>query len=562
MGLFKRKEKIDVEIASDTLLAEILNTGEIGKAEALNIPAVAACVDFISNKIAELPIKLYKENGESTAEIKSDERIALLNDETGDMLTPYDMKKALVQDYLLEGVGYIYPERKGNSVIALRYIEKNKVSAEISPNPIYKSAVFRVNGYKFYDWQLLRLCRNTQNGAKGLGIIRQAQEMLTITYKSLLFEKYLMQNGGNKKGFLKSARKLEKAAVEDLKAAWQKLYSNNGNNMMVLNDGIDFKESSNTSVEMQLNEQKQTNNEYICQLFNLSPDVVAGRASEDVYTSAIKTAVMPVILALQGALNQSLLLESERKEYYFVVDTTELLKGDILKRYQAYQIGLANNFLQPDEVRYKEDLKPLGFNFIKLGLQDVLLDPKTNTVYTPNTNKTTKFGTSIEETRDNNFIQDKETGQMQGSRPHGGSSKSDSGKSEKKSDKKDSEGVEKSAESDIIKSSIKSKAIKLEINREKQARHIKGTREYIEGRSYLTISETEAQAIIDKKHGTGELILNKNGIPAKERIDAGKIIGVDIDINTGEETITDKATIHYSKTGTHLVPRKETKQND
>ena len=34
----------------------------------------------------------------------------------------------------------------------------------------------------------------------------------------------------------------------------------------------------------------------------------------------------------------------------------------------------------------------LGLNWIKLGLEDVLYDPKTNTVYTPNTNQTAVMG--------------------------------------------------------------------------------------------------------------------------------------------------------------------------
>ena len=80
---------------------------------------------------------------------------------------------------------------------------------------------------------------------------------------------------------------------------------------------------------------------------------------------------------------------------YFAFDTTELLKGDMLKRYQAYQIALQSNFMQIDEVRYKEDLPKLGFNYVKLGLQDVLLDVKSGTVYTPNTNQTSKIGEEI-----------------------------------------------------------------------------------------------------------------------------------------------------------------------
>ena len=41
---------------------------------------------------------------------------------------------------------------------------------------------------------------------------------------------------------------------------------------------------------------------------------------------------------------------------------------------------------------HKEDLPRLGFNYVKLGLSDVLLDVKEGTVYTPNTNQTTKIG--------------------------------------------------------------------------------------------------------------------------------------------------------------------------
>lgn len=108
--------------------------------------------------------------------------------------------------------------------------------------------------------------------------------------------------------------------------------------------------------------------------------------------SAVRTAVLPVVEAYQAALNKSLLTETEKGRYYFTLDTTELLKGDTLSRYQAYAVGLQNNFLQIDEVRYLEDMAPIGFNYVKLGLQDVLLDPKTNTVYTPNTNQTAQMG--------------------------------------------------------------------------------------------------------------------------------------------------------------------------
>ncbi|MCR5542400.1 MAG: hypothetical protein K6F71_16460 [Ruminococcus sp.] len=48
--------------------------------------------------------------------------------------------------------------------------------------------------------------------------------------------------------------------------------------------------------------------------------------------------------------------------------------------------------MQADEVRYKEDMPALGLNWIRLGLDDVLYDPKTKTIYTPNTNASVKVG--------------------------------------------------------------------------------------------------------------------------------------------------------------------------
>ena len=66
-----------------------------------------------------------------------------------------------------------------------------------------------------------------------------------------------------------------------------------------------------------------------------------------------------------------------------------MLKGDIEKRFKAYEIAIKNKIMQINEVRNKEDLEPIeAFNdTILLGLNDVLYNVKKKTVYTPNTNK-------------------------------------------------------------------------------------------------------------------------------------------------------------------------------
>ena len=65
----KRSIEANQDITDDLLLKSILSENTIGKAEALNIPAVARCVNLISDTVAMIPIKLYKEemvNGKRT----------------------------------------------------------------------------------------------------------------------------------------------------------------------------------------------------------------------------------------------------------------------------------------------------------------------------------------------------------------------------------------------------------------------------------------------------------------------------------------------------------------
>ena len=106
----------------------------------------------------------------------------------------------------------------------------------------------------------------------------------------------------------------------------------------------------------------------------------------------IKYCVNMFLGAFMVALNKSVLLESEKEEYFFAADTYELTKGDADKRFGAYKEAIETGWMQVDEVREKENMEPLGLEFIKLGLQDVLYDPKTKVVYTPNTNQSNKLG--------------------------------------------------------------------------------------------------------------------------------------------------------------------------
>jgi HK97 family phage portal protein len=218
-----------------------------------------------------------------------------------------------------------------------------------------------------------------------------------VAYNTLVFENNLVATGGQRKGFLKSAGRLSVEAINQLKTAFKNLYSNsNSESIVVLNNGLEFQESNNNSVELQLNQQKTTNSDEIAKMLNIPVELLNGKVTqfELLYNGFVKLAIMPIVKAFESALNKDLLLEIEKGSFYFAVDTSDLEKfaGNILQRFQAYQIGIASGVYKVDEVRALENLEPIGFDYVKLGLQDVLYDPDSKEIYTPNTNKLAKMG--------------------------------------------------------------------------------------------------------------------------------------------------------------------------
>lgn len=392
MGVFRRKRaesrsETGTVQYDDALLKALLGGEEITKEIALQVPTVSGGIDLIANIIASTPIKLYRDNGGKAEVITNDPRLKLLNDETGDTLNANEFWKAITRDYFLGKGGYAYIHKVKSEFHSLHYVDETRIAIRRYTDPIFKDFDIIVQGKTFKPFDFIKILRNTKDGAEGVPITVESAKLIEVAYQSLCFELYMVKKGGNKKGFLKSEKRLDEAAMKALREAFNRMYSNSSDNVVVLNNGLDFKESSNTSVEMQLNENKISNANEFAKIFHISADVIGGKASEDDTASLARLAAIPLMTAIQCALNKDFLLENEKGKLYWAFDTKELLKGSMKERFEAYKLALDSNFMQIDEVRYEEDMEPLGLTWIKLGLDTVLYDPKTKTIYTPNTNQ-------------------------------------------------------------------------------------------------------------------------------------------------------------------------------
>ena len=388
----QRNTVLEPSDIDDVLLKAILAGEEISREKALTLPAVSGAVDFIAGTIASMPVKLYKTKKGLVESVDDDIRVSMLNGDTGDTLDGYQLKKAMVEDYLLGRGGYCFINRnRKNEVESLNYVADSAISFMLNTDPIFKDYVLMVDAMNYKPYEFIKVLRNTKNGAYGVGLCAEVSTALETAYNTLVYQLGLVKSGGNKKGFIKSQKKLDQESIDLLKESWKNLYANNSSNAVVLNNGLEFQEASNSSVEMQLNESKKTLLDEINSIFHIYPND---------FERTFKEAIYPILKAFETALNRDLLLEKEKSKYFFEFDVKEIVRANIKDRYEAYKIAKETGFKTLNEIRQEENMNAIeGLDVIDLGLASVLYNVDTKTYYTPNTGEVKKEEGEIYDTK-------------------------------------------------------------------------------------------------------------------------------------------------------------------
>ena len=406
MGLFNRKKikneasEINANSVDDMLLRALLGGGVIDKDMALSLPAVASAVDRIANTVASIPIKFYRyesttdRSGATKRKVVEieDDRADLLNGDTGDTLDGFQLKKAIVSDYLLDKGGYAYINRRGNTVKSINYVDATYVTIlqGVNNTQIFKRYKIQVDAKEYTPDNFIKVLRSTKNGVDGESLIEQVSKAIEAAYQTILLQLKLLKRGGNKKGILQSQKKLSQDALDQIKRAWNELYqSDNVDTTPVLNDGVEFKETSSSSTELQLNESKKSLNDDINAIFHIDADE----------NKTFKNAVFPILTAIETALNRDLLLPSEKNIYFFAFDTKDVVKEDRKTRFEAYQIAIKNGIMTQNECRFEENLDAVdGLDVFKGSKGETLYNPTTGEYFMPNSNsKSSIDGTGTEE---------------------------------------------------------------------------------------------------------------------------------------------------------------------
>lgn len=392
---FKKEQRNDNEVLADVAEGLIQSSSTVTRQQAMSIPVVAKSVAWIAGAIAALPIKMYHKTDSGYQEVYDDYRLPLLNDYSGNGMIANDLKRQILVDLLLDGNGYAYISKKGNKITKLSYIPTCRLTYTESVDTIDKVVNVWVDSRQVQDYNVFRLVNNSKNGISGIGFVSDCQALLSTVLSSLQYENSSISSGV-RRGFLKSKSKLDPDKMNELRRAWKKLTTPNQSDVLVLNAGIEFEDASSTATESQLSQNKVINMHQILAYFGLPTNFFEG-VNSDAYLTAVRIAILPIVKQLTNALNNYMLLESEKSNMKFEIDTSDLVRINANERFDAYQKGLSSGILTIDEVRRMENLPVLDMQYLKLGLGDVLYNISDGKIFVPNTG-------AIVDPNDNNIV--------------------------------------------------------------------------------------------------------------------------------------------------------------
>ena len=363
------------DLYSETIISNNNRRIKMSSEKAMEIPAVSASVELISNAIAQLPIYLYERNQDKSIEkIIDDEREKLLNLEANQFHDAQYLKKKIVEDYLFYGKSFIKKDENG-----LHHLDASKIEVEEYTEDyvtISRQAFKYKTNTKTVDLNEKDLII-IDSGTEGL--LRTAYSTFELAIAQEEINSSILSSGALPTGVLQSASRLTKDAIERLRESWQSLYSGSkrAGKTIILEEGLEFKPISMNLNELQMNDAKKVTLSDISRVFNIPESLINSDANK--YDSLsqnnslfLQYCLSPILTAIESALNRSLLSEEEKAEdYQWKFDTAEMLRVTEKEKVEVVSAAFKAGLYSYNQSMKKLDLPKAEKDFSMLGIGSV-----------------------------------------------------------------------------------------------------------------------------------------------------------------------------------------------
>ena len=369
MGLFRKKEKEKREsepLQYVTPWGEALTFGTyINRYSSMNISAVFAATNLISNTIAMLPIKVLINGDEGKNEMNNHPLNLVLGERDNDnLLSRFNLIKMIVQSVILKGNAFCYIQRaQDGTVMGLRYLEASDVTIYYRKEQdllYYDCPIVSKKHIEPID--MLHFVLHSYDGITGISVLNYAARTLGITNASENAAKSFFENGMNVNGLLKVLTPINQKQKDEIRQSWQQAYSGNGGGLAIINGNMEYQQLTLSPEDSQLLSSRQFNVADIARFFNINPLLLGGESGatysslEMLQNAFLVHTLQPYIAMIEAEFNRKLLKPSE-SNLQVILETNDLMRIDKQSQANYYKTMVDAGILSRNEVR-----KEIGYN--------------------------------------------------------------------------------------------------------------------------------------------------------------------------------------------------------
>ena len=304
---------------------------------ALTHPAVFASIDIISSDIARLPLRHWRDDGIRRTEVRDSWPCSIL-DRPNEYQTGFDFMKALVAAQLYRGNAYAVPMRNRRYQIdTLHPLFPDYVWVYRTPgSPDY---FYQVSAQPLAEIDETKMLPPRQmlhhrmftladpllgitpmlaaaiSSSAGLNILRQSERFFARMSRPA--------------GVLQTAKAIDRTKAEAIKERWQRFFAGEegAGDVVVLEEGLEWKQLNMTAVDAQLIEQLRYSVEDVARVYRV-PLFMLGDLSKVSYNSSEQLSRVYVNGCLLAHMNS---LEWRLSQFFDMDGRSEYLAFDTVK---------------------------------------------------------------------------------------------------------------------------------------------------------------------------------------------------------------------------------------
>ena len=373
---FTRPTVVQISLGSDAPTQVLNYTAKKLYQTQDNLQAV---VNFLANSIAQLPLKVYKRNGEASRQRDRESVAAKLLWRPNEDQTAYEFIRAVSIEYLVFGCVYVWvvPDAESPSGYQMRVIPSEWVT-ETKGGSVYApdSIVVSTNSGSFVEIPRTEfVCFKTYApGAPGKYIspISGLRQTLQEQIEAGNFRKQLWHSSGRLNAQIirpKDVQPWDDEARKRFVTAFREGWGSGGEkagSIPLLEDGMEIKPFSTSFKESQWAESVKLSRESVAAAYGINPSLVwhsdtqTYASSKDNARALYAECLGPLIQMLQQRFNSFLIpMVEDENDLYVEFDLTEKLKGSFEERAAILQAAVGAPYMTRNEARADNNLPPI-----------------------------------------------------------------------------------------------------------------------------------------------------------------------------------------------------------